>query len=71
VHIYRLHTPLVLMMKCLLSKYSKKRQNDLISFTSLILSVIYTSHISACLWLWLGAMSSCEDLSEEDAAKCI
>jgi hypothetical protein len=25
VHIYRLHSPLVLLMKCLLSKYSKKR----------------------------------------------
>jgi len=59
VHIYRLMVPLQLMMKCLLSKYSKKRQNDLTGFTALILHVIYTSHISACIWLYFGSLDSC------------
>jgi len=42
-----------------LSKYSKKRQNDLSGFTSLILMVVYTSHLNACLWLWIGQMYDC------------
>lgn len=66
VHIYRLHQPLQLLMKCLLFKYSKKRQNDLTGFTTLILSVIYSSHINACLWLWFGARENCMDVSEAD-----
>jgi hypothetical protein len=46
-----------------LSKYSKKRQNDLSGFTSLILMVVYTSHLNACVWLYIGKFEPC--LKEE------
>jgi len=59
VHLYRLHQPLQLVLKCALAKYSKKRQNDLTSFTILILLVIYSSHINACFWLYLGDLEAC------------
>jgi hypothetical protein len=59
IHVSRLNVPPKLLMSVLLSKYSKKRQNDLTQFAILILSVIYTSHICACLWLWLGAETGC------------
>jgi len=55
IHISRLNTPPKLLMGVLLSKYSKKRQNDLTQFAILIVLVIYISHICACIWLWLGA----------------
>jgi hypothetical protein len=51
VHVDRLTQPLYLLFGCVLQKYSKKRQNDLTGFAGLILYVIYTSHIMACLWL--------------------
>lgn len=49
-----------------LSKYSKKRQNDLSGFTSLILFVVYISHLMACIWLWLGKMEKCPSNKEKD-----
>jgi len=61
IHISRLSKPLEYVLHLLLSKYSKKRQNDLAGFTILILMVIYSSHINACVWLWLGSFESCED----------
>lgn len=51
-------------MKFLLRSYSKKRQNDLSNFTSLILMVIYTNHICACLWLYLGKQMNCGDIED-------
>lgn len=59
VHIYRLTIPLQLLLGCALQKYSKKRQNDLTGFAGLILYVIYTSHIMACIWLYLGMLQKC------------
>lgn len=54
VHVFRLTQPNQLLLNYLLSKYSKKRQSDLSSFISLIIYVIYSSHINACIWLYLG-----------------
>jgi len=59
IHIFRLTIPLKYFMHWALSKYSKKRQNDLSGFTSLILFVVYISHLMACIWLFLGNMESC------------
>lgn len=70
VHVYRLHKPFSLLMKRLLSKYSKKRQNDLITFMILILTVIYISHIHACFWLYLGGLQDCND-SPQNETQCI
>jgi len=67
VHIFRLTIPLKYFMHWALSKYSKKRQNDLSSFTSLILFVVYISHLMACIWLFLGMMSPC--LAKPNSAK--
>ena len=64
VHLNRLHQPLQMLLKCALAKYSKKRQNDLTSFTILILLVIYSSHINACIWLFLGNQEPCPDENE-------
>ena len=64
IHFMRLVKPLELLLGCLLQKHSKKRQNDLTSFCSLILGVIYVSHVMGCIWLWLGQNSPCKlDLS--------
>ena len=72
VHVYRIHKPGTLLMKCLLTKYSKKRQNDLIGFMILILWVIYSSHINACIWLYLGSLEDCsESLIQDPKEKCI
>lgn len=60
VHFFRLTIPLRYFMHWALSKYSKKRQNDLSGFTSLILMVVYTSHLNACIWLWIGKYSDCK-----------
>ena len=49
IHISRLNTPPKLLMGILLSKYSKKRQNDLTQFAILIILVIYISHIMECI----------------------
>jgi len=54
IHFMRLVKPLELLLGCILQKHSKKRQNDLTSFCSLILGVIYVSHVMGCIWLWLG-----------------
>ena len=56
----RLVKPLELLLGCILQKHSKKRQNDLTSFCSLILGVIYVSHVMGCIWLWLGQQSPCK-----------
>lgn len=61
VHVYRIHKPFSYILKRLLQKYSKKRQNDLITFMILILAVIYTSHLKACFWLYLGNLDDCKD----------
>lgn len=63
VHVYRLPIPLQHLMRCLMSKYSKKRQNDLTSFAILILLVIYINHLSACFWLFLGTLQPCDKVS--------
>ena len=59
IHADRLTQPLSLLLGCILNKYSKKRQNDLISFAGLIFAVIYISHIMACAWLYLGQNQPC------------
>jgi hypothetical protein len=59
VHVYRLTQPLQLLLQCALQKYSKKRQNDLTGFAGLIFLVIYTSHMMACMWLYLGMQQPC------------
>lgn len=59
------------MLKCLLAKYSKKRQNDLTGFTILILLVIYSSHLNACLWLYIGNQSPCIGDGIIDTSGCI
>ena len=69
----RLTIPLELGMGCLLHKQSKKRQNDLITFFSLILGVIYVAHIMGCIWLALGSLYPCKiddniEYSETNAA---
>jgi hypothetical protein len=67
IHIYRLTQPLNIILGCILQKYSKKRQNDLIGFAALILYVIYSSHLNACCWLWFGTQYPCKkDDGEED-----
>ena len=63
----RLMQPLVLLMKYLLKNYSKKRQKDILDFACLILIVIYTNHISACIWLKLGKMQDC---TKVDIPRC-
>ena len=65
VHVTRLTHPLQLMLGIALQKYSKKRQNDLSSFASLIFYVIYVSHMMACMWLWIGQMQPCDDSEVE------
>lgn len=50
-----------MLLVCALQKYSKKRQNDLTSFAGLILYVIYTSHLMACIWLKLGMLNDCPE----------
>ena len=56
-------------MGILLSKYSKKRQNDLTQFAILIILVIYISHIMACIWLYLGAQEGC--ITSDESENCI
>ena len=69
VHVTRLTQPLVVILHCLLQKYSKKRQNDLTGFAALILYVIYTSHIMACAWLLVGMYKDCRiDSSIDDVS---
>lgn len=58
-HFFRLTIPLRYFMHWALSKYSKKRQNDLSGFTSLILTVVYSSHLFACVWLYIGMFEPC------------
>jgi len=55
----RLTQPLQLILGCMLQKYSKKRQNDISTFASLIFYVIYVSHMMACFWLYLGQLQDC------------
>ena len=49
----------------MLSKYSKKRQSDLIGFAKLILYVIYLNHIMACIWIYLGYKSDCVNMPSD------
>ena len=60
IHVMRLSIPLELGMGCLLHKQSKKRQNDLITFFSLIVGVIFVAHVMGCIWLALGGLYSCK-----------
>jgi hypothetical protein len=60
VHIFKLTSPLELLLKQVLQKYSKKRQSDLTGFCNLILFVVYLSHILACIWLQLGGLFPCK-----------
>jgi len=55
-----------MLLVCALQKYSKKRQNDLTSFAGLILYVVYTSHLMACIWLKLGMLKECADASSDE-----
>ena len=59
VHLYRLYIPLELFLGIVLSKYSKKRQSDLIRFLGLILLVIYVAHFMACIWIHFGKNEPC------------
>lgn len=59
IHFTKLIQPLNVILHWVLSKYSKKRQNDLTNFAGLILYVIYLSHIMACTWLWIGDQEDC------------
>ena len=68
-HVYRLTQPLQLVLGCALQKYSKKRQNDLTSFSGLIFYVIYTCHVMACVWLFLGKQSECKGLDESECTE--
>ena len=70
IHVTRLTQPLQLILGCALQKYSKKRQNDLTSFASLIFYVIYVSHLMACAWLYLGQLYSCKDENGADIPGC-
>jgi hypothetical protein len=63
-HLERLNEPVKIVLSFVLFKYSKKRQNDLISFSSLIFKVIYMCHCLACIWLYLGKESPC--VGQED-----
>jgi len=65
-HLYRLTQPLNYFMMFLLKSYSKKRQNDLSGFASLILIVIYSNHINACIWLYLGRIRDCTSIHGDD-----
>ena len=60
-----------MMLGYALSKYSKKRQNDLTSFGTLIINVIYISHISACIWISLGYQSECLPEQIKDDEECV
>lgn len=60
IHIFCITEPLEMIMKYLLRKYSKKRQNDLTSFGALIVIVIYVAHITGCLFLNLGFQYPCK-----------
>ena len=51
VHLERLNEPINILLSFVLSNYSKKRQGDLIGFSSLIFKVIYMCHCLACIWL--------------------
>lgn len=68
VHIDRLTLPQQLILNIILSKLSKKRQSDLSGFASLILYVIYTSHIMACIWIFLGKQNDCNEVVDD--AEC-
>ena len=54
LHVQRLNEPVNIILMIILSNYSKKRQGDLIGFSSLIFKVIYMCHCLACLWYYLG-----------------
>lgn len=69
IHIYRLTQPLNIILGCVLQKYSKKRQNDLTGFAGLILYVIYSSHINACCWLYLGGRFDCANTEETNCTQ--
>jgi len=49
------------MLGWCLSRYAKKRQSDLIGFCVLIIFILYTGHVMACIWLALGFMSPCSE----------
>lgn len=67
VHLYRLYIPLELFLGVVLSKYSKKRQSDLIRFLGLILLVIYVAHFMACIWIHFGFSEKCDPDVHKDA----
>jgi len=69
VHLYRLYIPLELFLGIVLSKYSKKRQSDLIRFLTLILLVIYVAHFMACIWIYFGTLEKCEDTVDDHCTK--
>ena len=68
-HLERLNEPVKIVLSFVLYKYSKKRQNDLISFSSLIFKVIYMCHCLACFWLYLGKETPCDDPSVKECTK--
>ena len=70
VHVTRLTQPLQLLLGIALQKYSKKRQNDLTGFASLIFYVIYVSHLMACGWLYLGQFYPCVDKLGDPLLDC-
>jgi hypothetical protein len=59
VHLEMLNEPINIILAFLLGNYSKKRQGDLIGFSSLIFKVIFMCHCLACAWLYLGHNQPC------------
>jgi hypothetical protein len=59
VHAARITQPVRLLLSFALQNFSKKRQNDLSVFASLIFVVIFLNHLMACAWLYLGLQEPC------------
>ena len=69
-HIHRLTQPQQLVLEFMLQNLSKKRQGDLTVFAGLILGVVYTNHINACFWLYLGHQIDCSKI-ENPGDRCL
>ena len=59
VHFGRISDPIYLILGFVLSKYSKKRQQDLSGFVALLIFVVFIAHFMACIWLSLGFKEAC------------
>ena len=68
VHVFIIIYPFELLLQCIMSKHSKKRQSDYINFATLIVLILYLSHLMACVWIALGLSETCDhaDLENEN-----